>query len=753
MKRSAICQLSAGGIILMLLVPALISASPAGGEPSPRLSASGTPLLPTPLPSPSPGSFSTPGPGAGPTPPSPIVIEGDSVRYLRGGELIKGKGNIRIQYQGITLAADQVTFYVQRKEAYAEGNVRLDWKGSYFTTEKLRFDFIKQKILLVPASGYFAPFYGKAEEVQADKPANEALFREGAVTTCDLEKPHYCLQAKKIYLYPDDKLVAYNMVFYVYDLPLLWIPYYWRSLKENCQGSFLYPGWKSSWGFFFLSGYHLCLPSLHLTPHLDYRYRNGWAYGLDGRFRLGGNGRGEWQSYYLKDENFETDDGSTEKERYLTDFNYSHELPWRMRGLLSAHYYSDASVRRDFFRREYESDSQPSSFAYLVRSALNYTLSLKLEPKLNTFYKVTEKLPELKLDTSEIALGQSGFYYQGSDSYTNFRKLYQGETSPRYKSERLDSYHRFSYSRKLFGWLNINPGVSLRETYYSRGPGQAEAVAGTTPAVSPATSPSPTPEPADRKNIWRRVFSLNLGLSTNIYGVFPAENEWLEIHKLRHVIEPYLNYYFTDNPTVSPDDLYHFDWIDKIDRANYTRVGIRNLLQTKRLWRGDESSWSLLELDLYTNLYTKPDRDNYGHAISDLIGELDITPFRWLGMNLDMTYDTYEKSVKKTTLDAWVRDGDRWSTGLNYSYREDKNRDRLGGNVYFRLSPLWAFKVYGRYDLYNEEWEEESITIFRNLHCWDSYLTWRRLEGTNEDQIMLVFWIKAFPQSPLHLSN
>lgn len=742
MRRRLFCLPPAAGIIMLLLTPPCSSAAA-----ETDLFPAGTPLSPSPAFSPSPLPV--------PTPRSPIVIEGDRVRYLRGGEVIKGEGNVRIGYQDMTLSADRVTFYVQRKEAYAEGDVRLEWKDDYLTTDKLRFDFIKQKILLIPADGHFSPFYGRARKVKADRARNEVIFSGGSVTTCDLEKPHYRLEAKKIYIYPDDKIVGHNMVFYLYDLPLLWFPYFRRSLKDRCQGSFLYPGWKSSWGFYFLSGYHLCFPNLHLTSHLDYRYRNGWAYGLDGRFRTGAKGKGNWQSYYLKDQNYETEDGYTEQERYLNDFYYSYEFPARVKGMLAAHYYSDASVRRDFFRREYESDSQPSSFAYLVRSAHNYTLSVKLEPKLNKFYKVTEKLPELKLDTSEIPLGRSGFYYQGTDSYTNFRKVYAGETSPAYRSGRLDSYHRLSYTRKLLGWLNVNPGVSLRETYYSRGPGRTEegSAPASTPAVSPAVSPTPVPDPFDRKDIWRRVFALDLGLSTNIYGIFPAENDWLDIHKLRHVIEPYLNYHFTDNPTVSSDELYHFDSIDKIGRANYTRAGIRNLFQTKRESHGDEISWNLLEADLYTYFYTKPDRDNSGHLISDVIGELNITPFPWLGMDLDMTYDTYERSVKKTTLDAWVRDGDSWNAGLNYSYREDKNRDRMGGNFFLRLNRLWAFKIYGRYDIYNDEWEEESITIYRDLHCWDAYLTWRRREETDENEIMLVFWIKAFPQAPLHLSN
>ncbi|MCX6349874.1 MAG: hypothetical protein NTV79_10320, partial [Candidatus Aureabacteria bacterium] len=74
-------------------------------------------------------------------------------------------------------------------------------------------------------------------------------------------------------------------------------------------------------------------------------------------------------------------------------------------------------------------------------------------------------------------------------------------------------------------------------------------------------------------------------------------------------------------------------------------------------------------------------------------------------------------------------------------------------SVFFRASPLWAFRVYGRVDLENSELEEESVTVFRDLQCWDSYISYRHLDATGDNEVMLVLWIKAFSESPLNLSN
>lgn len=710
------------------------------------------------LPSLTPVPFATPSPAPEPTPRAAIVCEGDRVCYRDNGKMIVAEGNVRIGYKNMELTADRITVYVDRKEAYAEGNVTLIQGTNVITSDQIRYDFIKEKGLMSPGSGYYAPWYGRAETVDSEG-REKVTFISGDATTDDYDDPDYRLEAGKFIIYPDDKIVAHNIVVYVGSVPILWMPYYRRSLKDNCRGFFFYPGYRNSWGFFFLSGYHWCAPGINTTFHLDYRYRRGLAYGFDGRFYLGDSGRGEWQTYYLQDRGYEEDDGGiTTRERYLIEFNYRQNLFYRIGGYLSLHYLSDADIRKDFFRREYDADSQPESYIYLDRRWNNITLSVKVRPRLNKFYTVTEKLPEAKVQIQQFQIGESDFYYQGENSFTSFRKIYAHMGSALYESSRFDTFHQISYSKKFFGWLNFYPATSIRGDYYSRGPGKTEeegagAEAGATTAPTPETTPTPPPDPTDRRDFWRRVFSYSVGVSTDIYGIFPAQNDWLEIYKLRHVITPSINYIFTDNPSVYYEDIYQFDSIDKIYRRNYFQLGFRNQLQTKRIRGSGEESWTLIDLILSTNLYTKPDRDNYGRLIGDLDGELEITPFSWLGFDLKQTYNTYDNQFKESTLNAWVRPEDNWWFTFYHNYRRAKDRNRVSGEVYFRINPIWAFKVYGRYDTVEGRFEEESFTIYRDLHSWSSYLRFQYQNAEEEFSVYLALWIKAFSQTPLNLSN
>ncbi len=686
-----------------------------------------------------------------PSPPAAITCEADRLRYREGGKLITAEGNVRIGYKDILLTADRATVYLEREEAYAEGNVVLTQGDNVLASDKIRYDFLSQEGIMVPGEGYYDPWFGRAEILETEG-QNKVEFYGGTATTCDRDDPHYRLEAGKLIIYPEDKLVAHNVVFYLGKVPVLWLPYFRRSLKSDCRGSFIYPGYRNKWGFFFLSGYHWCVPGLNTTFHLDYRYRNGLAYGFDGEFYPGADGRGEWQTYYLEDHRYEDDDGEfSTRERYLLEFDYRQPLPYEIGSYLSLSYASDSTIRKDFFRREYDADTQPSSYLYLGRRWSDISLSLEVQPRLNDFFGVTEKLPEAKLQVQEFQIGESDFYYQGQNSYAYLTRKYAGESSARYESGRFDTYHQLSYSRKFFGWLNILPVVGLRYDFYTRGPGRSDD--SETGEAEPEPEPSPTPEPEEERDFWRRVFSAGLGLSTDIYGIFPTRSESLDIDQLRHVITPSVDYVFTDNPTVDSSDIYQFDSIDSISRRNYFLLKLRNRLQTKRGTEGEKTSWTLADLIVSTPLFSRPDRDNDGRLLGDFSVKLKIDPYPWVGLNLDLLYNGYDNRFKRDTLDLWLRPDDDWWVTFSHSYRYDKDRNQVSAEVYLRVNPVWAFKVYGRYDTLEGRFEEEAFTIYRDLHCWSSSLQFQRRPDEDEYTFFLSFWIKEFSQAPLRLSN
>lgn len=84
-----------------------------------------------------------------------------------------------------------------------------------------------------------------------------SVIEPGYITTCKFNPPHYKIEASKIYLVPDDHLITYNLVMYIFGIPVLYLPQYYYSLtggKQPMEISFNHSttkGWYSAVKFNF----------------------------------------------------------------------------------------------------------------------------------------------------------------------------------------------------------------------------------------------------------------------------------------------------------------------------------------------------------------------------------------------------------------------------------------------------------------------------------------------------------------------
>jgi len=84
-----------------------------------------------------------------------------------------------------------------------------------------------------------------------------SVIEPGYITTCKFNPPHYKMEASQIYLVPDDHLIAYNLIMYIFGIPVLYLPQYYYSLaggKQPMEISFNHSttqGWYSAVKFNF----------------------------------------------------------------------------------------------------------------------------------------------------------------------------------------------------------------------------------------------------------------------------------------------------------------------------------------------------------------------------------------------------------------------------------------------------------------------------------------------------------------------
>ncbi len=95
-------------------------------------------------------------------------------------------------------------------------------------------------------------YFGEKTENAVDKEGKEYWkIGNGFVTTCDLKHPHYEFRASKIKLYPNDYLIAYDVVFVVLDVPIMYLPVYYVNLSgEKKQPLEFHFGYDENSGFY-----------------------------------------------------------------------------------------------------------------------------------------------------------------------------------------------------------------------------------------------------------------------------------------------------------------------------------------------------------------------------------------------------------------------------------------------------------------------------------------------------------------------
>ena len=654
------------------------------------------------------------------------IITSESLKLSQEKGWMEYTGDVRLTRGDVTLIADRMRYNREEKVAEVEGNVLLIRGRVSIACDKMTYNLETNTGVAEFVHGYAQSWYGWGEEIKRVG-ENQYQIINGYVTTDPYPKPGWKVKAKKIDLYPGDKVIARNVGMYVGSVPVVYLPYYRASLKDEHSPLSVEVGHTDSWGYYILVAYDILVgDGLHLVPRLDYRSKRGWAEGVDLVGYQANGGITETRLYFAQDDErpitMETgEELLIEDDRYRADLRGYHPVGenWDIRYEL--HKYSDEDFLREFFRREFEDDSEPETYMSITRYDPNWTFNVFGKAQVNDFYTTTERLPEVSIEYAERRIGSTPFYHDGIDSIAYLRQANSDMLIPDYDSSRVDVYHRVSYPNKYFGWLNIVPRVGGRMTYYSDGPmAQSET---------------------------RYILDTDVDFFTQMFKIWDYEDAANNIHGLRHVVEPEVHYFYTPTPDVEPEELFQFDAIDELDYVNVFRLGLRNKLQTKRYG----GSWDLVDLYTYIDYFPKP--EEYDELIddrhfSDFGFDLEVYPSRHFKVDFDGRINTYDNEVTSFNTQVSFFQMDQYGINFEYHYRNDEN-NLFATEGYVQLNDEYAASAYLRYEAETSDFEEAEVTLFKDLRTWVGAVSFRHLEEEDENQVWLSFRLKALAQSPL----
>ncbi|MBU1659372.1 LPS assembly protein LptD [bacterium] len=223
-------------------------------------------------------------------------------------DTVKASGGVTVVYKDYFISADDALYDKKSGELKLFGNIRANHGNTY----KLLGDYAKLNIAKKERT--FEPFFmlEKSSKVwiSADEgfaKDNEIQIDSGVMSGCNPNNPLWKIEFTSSDYSADSKwLNLYNARIYIYDIPVLYTPYFGYSLDTTRRTGLLTPafGISDKEGFFYEQSIYIAEQNwwdLELKPQT--RTNRGYGGYSTLRFVDGGNSKGELTTGYFKEKN------------------------------------------------------------------------------------------------------------------------------------------------------------------------------------------------------------------------------------------------------------------------------------------------------------------------------------------------------------------------------------------------------------------------------------------------------------------
>ncbi len=586
---------------------------------------------------------------------------------------------------------------------------------------------------------------------------DEFLAHKGEFTTCDIQEPHYHFSSSKMKLITEDKVIAKPVVLYIADIPIAGLPFYVFPIKPGRHSGFLTFDVGNFTGvnrFIRNLGYYWAVSDyMDLETALDVYEKEGIVIKGLYRYAIWNLLSGQVWGSFKRDSQWEFPSYTQRREyRWDLNFNHSQDISPTLKLAGSGTFLSDNSYYRDFNLNPVERRNR------VLRSQLNvskrwsqaggniaFAQEHYLDSDIKTlnlpglsFNKSTAPLfpPQAKQDKTETRWYNS-IYYTFNTNWRNFVNIAAdtfADVDSTKKFVTADHSASLSFNPKLFGFLNWQQRVNFRESWYyifKTNVSQNAAVLTENPARSGSVN-------------------FGLGASTNLYGTFPVTAFGLQ--GLRH----------TFTPAVSFNYQPRFD--KHQDLRRFTGVGPPSSKVQSMAFSAGNAVTVKTKKEKKLNLFTL----NFNSGYNFLAAIRKLAPLQTvfrsravpnLDLQFDATHDFYDPSGADLNLFNPRLQSFSVTTNFNYQFKSARKADTVAaegnatpredlkfslshrysenkqiGNIAkshwvnfstdFWATKNWKISYSARYDIFNQEMADQTMEIYRDLHCWEGRITW-----------------------------
>ncbi|BBO72016.1 LPS-assembly protein LptD [Desulfosarcina alkanivorans] len=695
------------------------------------------------------------------SPKVPWQISADTVDYDAAAATYHARGNVIIEKQTTRLVADRVSFNHKAMTASAAGHVVLTAGSDILTGDRLEMDLDRETGVVNDGTIFLRKnhFYIRGQRIE--KTGKDTYRAErGSITSCDGDRPDWVITARTVEVTVEGYGSATHAVLRARDVPVLYTPYLLFPAKTRRQTGLLIPevGYSDRKGFSWDQPLFWAISdSSDATVYAHYMEERGIKAGLEYRYALTNGAYGAIMADGLQDR--KVDDGTSEAtkkwgydddgydrpntDRYWLRAKLDQELPWGANAQLDLDIVSDQDYlvefregksgfneTRDFFLETFGRDLDTYDETTRTnrlkvnrtwsRSSLNGDLIWN-DNVTNRRWEETDdtlqQLPFIAFNSVKQQAFDSGIYWDLDSEYTYFYRE-DGD-----RGHRADLYPRAYLPLRWKNYLSIEPSAGWRQTTWRMDRREDE-----------------TPD----RSTYRQIVDARLDLSTEFSKVMGSPVAAVE--RIRHSIRPRVVYTYI--PDQDQSDLPDFDTeIDRIDEANEITYSLTNTLtarttsavptatpSTKRAESepagrsGDRVQENRVEPQLFDysrfcRFYLEQtyditaERDDDPEPFSDIYGELEFNLGRYLKIDSDASFDTYESHFSSHNVAAAIADrrGDRlW---IEHRYEKSES-ESIRGTLSVRLAD--RLTVRGEYERNLLEREDiiTGVGFLYAAQCW-----------------------------------
>jgi hypothetical protein len=478
------------------------------------------------------------------------------------------------------------------------------------------------------------------------------------------------------------------------------------------------------------------------------------------------NAFGEFEAYYLHDDGEDQPGGRDEIDpetdhRSRLSWKHRHELPDNWEATVELAWLSDPTFLEEFYRSESVTEKEPESLLYFKQQQDDWAFTFLAKYDLLDFVPqpdllqtrgnietglpveagyTTHKIPEIEYYRIATPLWDDRLTWY-SENRASVMRLNLPRDSPAGRGfSAAEATALFGIASATTDFNDALESIGLDEDTRIRGDTrqeiQAPLAAGifniTPYAVGRITAYdqdfSEYAGETDNARLWGSVgLKVGTSFSQTWDGV---ESRLLDLHRLRHVVEPSANLFFAAT-TIDQEHLPVYDYdVESLAEGGQARVGVRNTLQTQR---GGEGQWQNVDwLRVDSDVIFASDdevRESPFARFFDyrpehsLVGDHLWNEIAWQVTEAMATVANADYSLEEDRLERWtvgvlIDHTPRTTSFVQYRDIHAANSAVIRYGFEYLLTPKYHIAFANSFDLEHNANRDILISITRRLPRW-----------------------------------